>query len=397
MSSHARAATGVVLVGNFVMACAVMVVPGMLDALAADLRVSVPQAGQLLSLASLALCLGAPALAALTSRVDRRLLLVASLLAVALGHAACALAPDHPTLLAIRPWSVLGAAVFTPQGAAVVGTLVPPERRATAVTTVFLGWSAAAVVAMPLGSLVAGTLGWRAAFVLIAVAALLCALAVWRAIPRGLQVPALSLQSWLQVARDRRLVAILAATALWCTGQFIALGYIAPTLRHAAGVPLAMTAALMAVQGVAGLAGATWLAREVGRVGAGRSASLALGLILCGLLLWGGAVALRLPAAGFAVVMAVWGLGSFAFVSSQQARLAMAAPALASASIALNSASLYAGQAAGAWVGGVLVGHVGYGALGFAGAAAVALALGVSLGAEAARSSNPGPAPGGSP
>lgn len=397
MTADARAATGVVLVGNFVVACAVMVVPGMLDALAVDLRVSVPQAGQLLSLASLALCLGAPGLAAVTSRVDRRWLLVGSLLAVAAGHVACALAPDHPTLLALRPWSVLGAAVFTPQGATVVGTLVPPERRATAVTTVFLGWSAAAVVAMPMGSLVAGTLGWRAAFVLIAVAALLCAIAAWRAIPQGLQVPALSLQSWLQVARDRRLVAILAATLLWCTGQFIALGYVAPTLRLAAGVPLATMALLMAVQGLAGLGGSLLLAREVGRVGAGRSASLALGLIGLGLLLWGGAVVLRLPAAGFAVVMAVWGAGSFAFVSSQQARLAMAAPALASASIALNSASLYAGQAVGAFAGGLLVATTGYGALGFAGAAVVGLALLSSLAAEAARSSAPGPAPGGSP
>ena len=85
----ARPAIAVLAFGNFVVACAVMVVPGMLDQLAADLHVSVPAAGQLLSLAALALCLGAPSLAALTSRVDRRRLLLLSLLCTPLNILFC--------------------------------------------------------------------------------------------------------------------------------------------------------------------------------------------------------------------------------------------------------------------------------------------------------------------
>ena len=114
MSHHAtlplRGPLGALMFGNFVVACGVLVVPGMLDRLAIDLQVSVPSAGQLLSLAALAMCLGAPLFAAFTSRVDRRLLLTLALLALAppaLLLAPLALAPLALALLALAPPALL--------------------------------------------------------------------------------------------------------------------------------------------------------------------------------------------------------------------------------------------------------------------------------------------------
>jgi predicted MFS family arabinose efflux permease len=109
---RSKAPMRALMFGNFVVATGVMVVPGMLDRLARDLAISVPTAGHLLSLAAVALCLGAPLFAAFTSRIDRRRLLTASLLAVAVGHIACALAPNHAVLSILRPLAVLGAAQY---------------------------------------------------------------------------------------------------------------------------------------------------------------------------------------------------------------------------------------------------------------------------------------------
>ena len=370
-----RGPLGALMFGNFVVACGVMVMPGMLDRLAQDLQVSVPTAGQLLSLAALAMCLGAPLFAAFTSRVDRRLLLTTSLLAVAVGHVACALAPDYPVLAVLRPFSVLGAAVLTPQAAATIGLLVPPAQRAAAVTTVFLGWSVASVVAMPMGSLMASYVSWRAGLGLIAVLAFIAAAIVWRAVPGGLRVAPLSLASWLQVARSTRLRRILATTLLWCAGQFMVLGYITPLLRHVLAAPATVQAALLVLMGISGLAGNVLLTRWIARIGPDRGARLALGLVAVGLLLWCGVTLLAPSLAGMAVVTVVWGGGSFAFVSAQQARLGASAPELASASIALNSSSLYAGQALGATAGGVLLATLGYDAL----APAALLTMGLAL------------------
>lgn len=372
---RSKAPMRALMFGNFVVATGVMVVPGMLDRLAQDLQISVPTAGHLLSLAAVALCLGAPLFAAFTSRIDRRRLLTASLLAVSVGHIACALAPNHAVLSVLRPLAVLGAAVLTPQAAATIGLLVPAQGRAAAVTTVFLGWSIASVVAMPLGNLIANYVGWRAAFALIGVLAFVATAWVWRAVPSGLQVAPLSLQSWLAVGASPRLRLILLTTLVWCAAQFMVLGYITPSLRQFINATPATQAALMGLMGVCGVAGNLLLNRHIGRLGPDRGARLALATITAGLGLWS-LVSLVAPSApGFVLVTLVWGLGSFAFVSSQQARLAVTAPDLASASIALNSSSLYAGQAVGAASGGLLLAGLGYGALGPAALAIACVAL----------------------
>lgn len=379
-----RGPLGALMFGNFVVACGVMVMPGMLDRLAQDLHVSVPTAGQLLSLAALAMCLGAPLFAAFTSRVDRRLLLTLSLAAVAIGHVACALAPDYRVLLALRPFSVLGAAVLTPQAAATIALLVPPAQRAAAVTTVFLGWSVASVVAMPMGNLTASYLSWRAGMGLIAAMAALATVIVWRAVPDGLRVAPLSFASWLQVARSTRLRRILGTTLLWCAGQFMVLGYITPLLRHFVTPSPALQTALLVLMGASGLAGNVLLTRRIGRIGPDRGARIALGLIATGLLLW--CLVTRFAPSTLAMVgvILVWGGGSFAFVSAQQARLGVSAPELASASIALNSSSLYAGQALGAAGGGLLLAAFGDGVLAPAALVTVVAALALCVGADRA-------------
>jgi len=359
-----RSAIAAVFLGNFVVGCGVLVVPGMLDLLAIDLAISVPKAGTLLSLAALTMCVGAPLLAAVTSKIDRRVLLVLSLMLLAVGHLACAFAPDFATLIWIRPVSVLGAAVFTPQAAATLSLMIAPEERPMALTSAFVGWSLASVLGMPIGNLLAHALSWRASFAMVAALGLLSALVVWRVIPAGLKVAPLSLKSWGAVLGGTRLRWILLATMVWCMGHFAVLGYITAALRKGLEASPAMQAILMALMGVSGLIGNVALSRWVTRIGADRGARMSLSFICAGLAMWVVALTWLQSLWAVALAMTIWGLGNFAFNSSQQARLAQSAPALASASIALNSSSLYAGQAIGAALGAALVVALGYDALG---------------------------------
>lgn len=377
-----KAASAAFLFGNFVIGCGVMVVPGMLNQLAESLQVSVPKAGQLLGLAALVMCIGAPLTAALTSHIDRRKLLVFAMASYSAGHAACAFAPDYAALAVLRPLSVLGAAIFTPQAAATIGLLVPPQRRARALTTIFLGWSVAAVAGMPMGSLVAGHLHWRGGFVLVALLAAGATVWILRVVPPGLTVPPLSPASWLAVARSRRLTMLLGATLVMASGQFVLMAYIAPSLRESTGASPTVMAAFMAVNGVFGLIGNTRLVRRIGSTGADRAANEAMASMLGGLLLWAIAAALALPWPVIVLSMAFWGFGAFASNSAQQARLAASAPGLASASIALNSAGMYAGQTIGAGLGGLAIASSGYTALGWLAAAVVGAGLWLSVRAD---------------
>ncbi|RPH62110.1 MAG: MFS transporter, partial [Burkholderiales bacterium] len=334
-----RAAVRALLFGNFAIGTGVMVVPGMLGDLARGLGVSVPTAGQLITLAAFVTCVGAPVSAALTSRIDRRRLLVGSLLLYTVGHALCALAPGYAWLAPVRAPTVVSAAIFTPQAAATIALIVPPAERSKAVSAIFVGWSIASVLGMPIGNLLGAYAGWRWGF---GAAALLAAGAAWgvaRTIPAGLAAPQLSGAAWRAVAGNRLLAGVLAVTLLSAAGQFTLFAYVAPALQAATQASASVVAALLGLFGIFGVIGNMWTARHIGRRGPDRAVSASLVAIVIGV---GCAMAVTLalapglagsPAAArwavWPLLLAAclfWGLGCFAMNSAQQARLAAIAP-----------------------------------------------------------------------
>lgn len=341
------------LTGNFMIATGVMVVPGTLNEISASLRVTVAVAGQLISAGGVVMAVGAPLFAAFLAGTDRRRLLTLCLLWYALLHAGCALAPDFAWLLPLRVLAVFAPAIFTPQAAACVGLLVPPEQRGRAITFIFLGWSAASVLGMPLGAWVGGTFGWRAAFGLIALLSLASAAWVWRAMPDGVKPTALSLAAWRQTFGSPVLMTTVAVTALYAGGQFVLFSYFAPYFHARLGLGPAGLSLVFMWFGAFGLIGNMLMSRHIDRLGADRAVLIGVSLMALSLLTFplGTTVILQ------ALVLVPWALGCFSSNSAQQARLVAVAPSLAAASVALNTSAMYAGQAIGAGTGGWLIAH----------------------------------------
>lgn len=378
------------LAGNFAIGCGVMVTAGTLNNLAQDLQISVPVAGQLISVAAVALALGAPLAAAVVAGFDRRRLLAWSLLVYALGHALCALMSGFATLLPVRALAVLAAAVFSPQAAAAIAVMAPPAERGRAITFVFLGWSLASVLGMPLAAWIGEVWGWRAAFCGVALLACIAALGVWRALPDGVRPAAMSRAGWAQLATSPALLATVAVTLLSASGQFTLFAYLAPYYRQVLGASPAAVSGLFFWFGALGVLGNVWVSRRIDRHGASRLVVLMLAAIALSLLLWPLAVSVPL----MMLVCAPWALGCFSSNSAQQARLSLAAPALAPALVALNSSALYAGQALGAATGGAMLagaGGAGWGQLHWAGLGWMLAALATSLWAARALARRPGP------
>jgi predicted MFS family arabinose efflux permease len=362
------------LYGNFAIGCGVMVVPGSLNDIVRSLQVSVALGGQLITIAAAVMCFGAPLAAALIGGWDRRRLLTLALLGYGLGHALCALAPSYAVLVPLRMLSVLGAAVFTPQAAAAIGTMAAPEHRGRAITFIFLGWSLASVVGMPVHSYIGEAFGWRYAFLLVALIAASGAAWVWRAMPEGVKPPAMNLGAWREVVTHPVLMAIVLVTALAGAGQFTVFAYFAPYYRQVLGASAGDVSFLFFWFGAFGLLGNVLLSRHVDRVGPARAVAWLLGAVCVSLALW--------PLAGSTLAMTVvivpWAIGCFASNSAQQARLGLAAPALAPALMALNTSAIYLGQAVGAAGGGAIVAAAGFGSLAWVGLAWVVVALALS-------------------
>ena len=347
------------LFGNFVIGTGVMVVPGTLNDISVSLNISVATAGQLIAAAAALMCLGAPLLASVVAGWDRRRLLALSLVWYAVFLALSAWMPSFGSLLIVRVLTVISPAIFTPQAAACVGLLVPPEQRGRAITFVFLGWSVASVVGMPLGAFIGGTLGWRSAFGVVALLSVVGAVWVWRAMPDGIKPPALSRAAWGEALRSPALMLCVAVTLLYSAGQFVLFSYFAPYFKSTlAATPLQLSL-LFAWFGAFGLLGNILMSRHVDRMGAPRAVMWGVGAMALSLLLWPLGSNLVLVA----LVLIPWALGCFASNSAQQARLVGIAPALASGSIALNTSAMYAGQALGAGSGGWLIAHDGMGSL----------------------------------
>lgn len=344
------------LAGNFVIGCGVMVVAGTLNDLARSLDVSVALAGQLIAIGAIVMGVGAPLLANWVAGFDRRRLLALTLAWYGAGHALSALMPDYAALAPVRALCMLGAAVFTPQAAAAIGHMSPPEQRGRAITFVFLGWSVASVAGMPIAAWIGETFGWRSAFATVAVLGFVAAAWVYAAMPDGVKPAALSRAAWREALTQPALMAIVAVTALQSAGQFTLFSYFAPYYRQTLDASPAQISAMFFWFGLFGLLGNVLLTRHIDRFGAARCVSLTLVLITLSLLAWPLAGSL----AAMAVVLVPWALGCFSTNSAQQARLGLAAPALAPALMALNTSAIYLGQAIGAASGGVLVANSGF-------------------------------------
>lgn len=376
-----RGALWALLAGNFVIGTGVMVVPGTLNEISVSLAIKVATAGQLITAAAFVMCLGAPLLAAAVAGWDRRKLLALTLLWYAAWHVVAALMPSFGALLPVRMLTVIAPAIFTPQAAACAGMLVPPEQRGRAVTFVFLGWSVASVLGLPIGALIGGHLGWRMAFMVIAALSVVSAASVWLTLPNGIRPAALTAAAWSRVLRSPVLMGIVSVTALQGVGQFVLFSYFGPLLKQGFGADANTLSLMWALFGAFGLLGNMVVSRYIDRVGAGRMVLLTTGLIALSLLLW----PLASTLAWLAVVLVPWGLGCFATNSSQQARLVGLAPALAPGSVALNSSGIYIGQALGAALGGWLLANDATEWMSRVGFGLMLLAMGLSIAIDRSR------------
>ena len=370
------------MTGNFVIGTGVMAVPGTLPDISQSLNVSIPQAGQLITAAAIMMGLGAPLFASLVAGWDRRRLLTLTLLWYALMMGVSALAPSYLSLLPLRVLAVIAPAVFTPQAAACIGLLVPEAQRGRAIAFVFLGWSVASVLGMPLSAWIGGVLGWRWAFGLVALLAVASAAWVWRAMPDGIRPAALSREAWGRTLGSAPVMLALGVTLLSSFGQFTLFSYFAPYLQQTLSAGPLLLAMLFLWFGAFGLLGNIALTRWVDRIGASRATLIALSLMAISLVAWpAGRTGLLMQA----LVMVPWALGCFSCNSAQQARLVHLAPLLAPASVALNTSAMYAGQGLGAALGGGLIAQGHLLQLHWVGLALLLLAIGLSVRAAKAQ------------
>ena len=353
------------------------VIVGLIPTIAADLGVSLPSAGLLVSLYALGVAVGAPVLTALTARLPRKHLLLGLMALFTLGNLLAWQAPGYASLVAARMLTGVAHGVFFSIGSTIATGLVPREKAAAAIATMFTGLTVALVTGVPLGTFIGQHFGWREAFLAVAGLGAVAFVGSLVFVPRRLpQAAPASLAAQARVLAEPRLLLVYAMTAVGYGGSFIPFTFLAPILTEVAGLPSGVVGWVMLLYGVSVAAGNLWGGRLADRRGPIPALRIVFALLAAVLLL------LQLAAPHPWLVMAVvllWGAVAFGNVPGLQVYVVrqaqQVAPGAVDVASALNIAAFNLGIAAAAWLGGEIVARVGLMHTPWIGAVVVLLSL----------------------
>lgn len=368
--------------GAFGIGTTEFVIMGLLLQVAADLQVSIAQAGLLISGYALGVALGAPLITMATRRLPRRTVLLALMLVFTLGNVACALAPSYGLLMAARVLTALAHGTFFGVGAVVATGLVPPERRASAIALMFTGLTAATLLGVPAGAWIGLHHGWRATFWVVAAIGVVALAVLARFVPRDASAPRVApLAEELAVLARPQVLLGLAMTVMGFAGVFAFYTYIQPLLTRLSGLSEAAVSPVLLLFGAGLAVGNLWGGRLADR-GPLRAILATLGALA--LVLAGTRWSMAAPLSAV-VSVGVLGIAAFATVAPLQMRVVdEAGGAGQNLASSLNIAAFNLGNALGAWVGGQVIERgAGLSWLGVAGAALTLGGLALALASHA--------------
>lgn len=347
---------------------------GLLPVIANGVDVSIPTAGLLVSAYAIGVMVGAPIMTLAFGRFGKRTALMLLMGIFTLGNILSALAPDYWTLLASRLVTSLNHGAFFGLGSIVAASVVPPEKRASAVATMFMGLTIANIGGVPAATRIGQQIGWRMSFAGTAVLGLLAIMALWLSLPRGQAGKMPDIVEELKVLTRPVVLLAMATTVMGAGAMFTLYTYVAPVLTELTGASEGFVTLALVLIGIGftignGLGGrlADWSLD-----GATKIFLAALAVIMLALpLLLGTHI-------GAAIGLLVWGAATFAIVPPVQMRVMQAASEAPGLASSINVGAFNLGNAVGAALGGgVLSMGLGYQAIPIAGGllAAAGLAL----------------------
>ncbi|MFF3782531.1 MFS transporter [Streptomyces sp. NPDC001933] len=360
-----------VMLGIFSIVTTEILPIGLLTSIGSDFAVSDGTAGLMMTMPGLLAAVSAPLVTVATARIDRRVMLCAFMLLLALADFLVAAATDYRIVLVSRVMVGVTIGGFWSIGAGLAGRLVRPASVGRATAVIFSAVPLGSVLGVPAGTFIGGLAGWRTAFVVLgvlSVGVLALMLLVVPPLPPTRVTRAGLLRTVL--ARPGTRFATL-ITFLIVLSHFATYTYVTPFLERVTHAGPALITVFLLVYGAAGIVG-----NFVGGALVARrprlAVSLAAGLIAT-------ATAL-LPVlgrweAGAVALLIVWGVAYGAVPVCSQTWFAKAAPDTPEAASVLFTASFQATFALGALAGGAVLDHMSLSAVMLLGGAVAALVL----------------------
>jgi DHA1 family inner membrane transport protein len=348
-------ATLALAVGSFGIGTGEFAIMGLLPNVAADLKVSAPDVGHLISAYAMGVVIGAPLITVLAASASRRILLFALMAVFVLGNLASAMAPGYLSLTIFRFLAGMPHGAYFGIAALVAASMVGPKKRGKAIGMIMMGLTVSALVGNPVATWLGQWLGWRAAF---------AAVAALGAVTIGMLAMYLPRQIGLETSNAARELGAFARGQVWLTlatgaigfgGLFAVFSYVAPTVTEVTGLPGTAVPVALAAIGVGMI---------LGNVAGGWLADRALMPGIAGILVWSALVLAAFPFTAHNAWLAMFNLvligTTVGLGPALQIRLMDVAADAQTLAAAMNHSAFNLANALGAWLGGVVI-TAGYG------------------------------------
>ncbi|HCU85650.1 MFS transporter [Methylophilus sp. UBA6697] len=364
------------MAGAFGIGTTEFVIMGLLPEVSRDLHVSIPMAGLLISGYALGVAVGAPIMSILMAKFSRKSSLLWLMAIFTLGNLICAVAPDYTTLMIARVVTSFAHGTFFGIGAVVATSLVPKDKRALAIALMFTGLTVANVIGVPAGTWLGQMLGWRSTFWAVTMIGPIALAALYWLVPSDHHAEKVNVRAEISTLLQPQVIAGLLLTIIVDTGLFAVLTYVAPILTDVAHFSPAAISPVFLLFGVG---------MVIGNIIGAKLADIHLDKTLIGALMF--IIAILVSFSFFAhqqiavvALVGLLGIAGFAAVPSLQIKIlekANGAPTLASA---MNIGAFNIGNAAGAWVGGLVITHgLGLTAIGWIAGCIVCVGLALAI------------------
>lgn len=345
---------------------------GFLPQIAENLNISIPTAGMLITAYALGVMIGAPIMTLWFGQFSRRKALILAMAIFTIGNILAAIAPNYWGLMAARILTSLNHGVFFGIGSIVAISVVPKDKQASAVATMFMGLTIANIGGVPFATWVGQNIGWRLSFAAIAILGIITMFSLWKALPEGTVGQRPNVKAELQVLTRKPVLLALLTTVLSSGAMFTLYTYIAPMLQnitHAS--PMFITAMLVLIG----------IGFSIGNHLGGKFADRSLTKTLTGFLILILVMMLIFPILaqtqiGAAIALVIWGTATFAVVPPLQMRVMSVAHEASGLASSVNIGAFNLGNALGAAAGGAVLSlGMSYAAVSMVGAFLAALGL----------------------
>ena len=360
-----------------------------LPAISEETGVSIAQAGYLIFGYSLAYGIGTPVLSTLFGHLDRRTVVAGAELLFGIMALLLGVLPGFLMLLLARTLMAFGAGLFTSTAQSTAVALAAPGKRGVAISTVVMGGSIAVAVGAPLAALASEFLGWRVAYLVLGLLAILASATMWMKLPDDIHGDRRTISERLSVLRVPGIPLTLLTSGLVLLATFIFFNSLSPVTTDLLHIDRVLMPVVMFAFGIGAMIGNHFGGYLSDRIGGKPTTLVIIGMLI--VLLAGLPLLTLVPQAiilpVFFVYMVIYGMLAWGYFPPQLHRLASLSAASVPLSASLNLTSMNIGGALSAVVGGLVLENLGIGYLGLVGAGVAVAALVVAYLAPEGRES----------